>query len=127
MEEIKDALSDIGAFNAAKKRGAALALLEKWYPAVERFEMQVKRLEKSFDSLKAENAALSVEVDQTEKRQFEAFAKYKILENEVSKYRKMMKKLPPEVQQQLMQKDKKRNSDDFACVAHGENTIIVTV
>ncbi|MDL2258613.1 plasmid recombination protein [Eubacteriales bacterium OttesenSCG-928-K08] len=111
---IREALSDISAFNAGKKRDAALALLSKWLPEAEKFTAQVKtvdahicKLEQAYEHergqavhyrSKALNNAESLEYKEME---------LEYLKKQYFKQKAILERIPPDVLEQVKQKKHK--------------------
>lgn len=107
-DEIVQALSDINAFNAGKKRDKALELLSAWLPDVEKFSREIGKQSAYIDSLKAQ---IGQEADYAERMRNEKYseelkvqkANQKIfkLERTNRQMERLLKKIPPEVLEEL--------------------------
>lgn len=115
FDEIRVALSDIGAFNAGRKRDAALELLSKWYPQADAFSAEVKKysdkihyLEGSVDIEKQNTAYWKGEAGELEDRVYKANRHIRELSAVNEKQERLLNRIPPEVLEQLKikQKDK---------------------
>ena len=99
--QIQGALDAINPLNAGKKSAEAVALLQKFFPNMERFESQVKKYRKEIDYLEKENAALAKKAASNEKdsigRQMES-AKLQI---EYRNLRQFVDSLPDEIKRQV--------------------------
>lgn len=68
MEQIRETMNDMGAFNLSKKREAVMQQLAEWIPKVGSFEKWMKQVEKGNQDLKDSIAALKDEKQNLEKR-----------------------------------------------------------
>ena len=116
-EEIRVALSDIGAFNAGKKRDAALQLLAKWYPQVDAFSAEIKKvsdkilhLEGSVSIEKQNTAYWKGENAELEERIYKANSHIRELTAINEKQKRLLEKLPPEVLEQLQAKKRDKGA-----------------
>lgn len=57
--QIQAVLDGINPINAGKKRDETLALLQKFFPGMERFETQIRKYKREIDQLEKENAVLA--------------------------------------------------------------------
>ena len=57
-KQITDLLENTNFFNAGKNTDKAVELLQKFFPAMENFQTQVRKYDKTISSLKSDNAAL---------------------------------------------------------------------
>ena len=57
--QIQAVLDGINPLNAGKKKEEALALLQRFFPSMERFETQVRKYKREIDQLEKQNAALT--------------------------------------------------------------------
>lgn len=115
FDEIRVALSDIGAFNAGKKRDAALELLSKWYPQADAFSAEVKKYS---DKIQHLEGSISIERQNTvywkgeaaelEERVYKANHNIRELVASNEKQKRLLNRIPPDVLEQLRvrQKDK---------------------
>lgn len=108
MEEIRQDLDGINAFNAGRKTDEVLHKLEKWFPAAEDFETQVKKLQKEVDSASLENAQLAGQLGEMDDKQFDMLLRVKALEHENRRYQKFIDQLPPEYKEQMKKKQKEK-------------------
>ena len=109
--QIKTALDGINPLNAGKKRDEAVALLEKFFPAMENFETQIKKYKNEIAYLEKANAAIAKKAASNEKdsvdRQMET-AQLKIEHRDLLTF---VDSLPDEIKQQIRttpQKSKKQ-------------------
>ena len=103
-DEIVQALSDINAFNAGKKRDKALELLSAWLPDVEKFSREIGKQSAYIDSLKSQ---IEQEADYAERMRNEKFE----LQRTNSQMERLLKKIPPEVLEELQKQNKNRSRE----------------
>ena len=116
--EIVNALSDINAFNAGKKRDKALELLSEWLPDVERFSKEINKQSAYIDSLKerigqeADYAgrlregkyAEELKVQKANQRIFE-------LQRTNRQIERILKKIPPELLEEIQKPNRKQSKE----------------
>lgn len=116
--EIVNALSDINAFNAGKKRDKALELLSEWLPDVERFSKEINKQSAYIDSLKerigqeADYAgrlregkyAEELKVQKANQRIFE-------LQRTNRQMERILKKIPPELLEEIQKPNRKQSKE----------------
>jgi predicted nucleic acid-binding Zn-ribbon protein len=116
--EIVSALSDINVFNAGKKRDKALELLSSWLPEVEKFSKEIQKQQSYIDSLKEkigqesdyagrmrdEKYAEELKVQKANQRIFE-------LQRTNQQMERLLKKIPPEVLDEIQKSNKNRNRE----------------
>ena len=117
-DEIVQALSDINAFNAGKKRDKALELLSAWLPDVEKFSREIGKQSAYIDSLKSQ---IEQEADYAERMRNEKYseelkvreANKKIFELQRTnrQMERLLKKIPPEVLEELQKQNKNRSRE----------------
>lgn len=117
VDEIRVALSDIGAFNAGKKRDKALEILLKWYPQAEAFSTEIKKYEGNVSKLKDD---ASIEKQNTaywkehsgelEERIYKANVHIRELSAVNDKQKRLLDRIPPEILEQLQAKKKDRGA-----------------
>ena len=117
-DEIVQALSDINDFNAGKKRDKALELLSAWLPDVEKFSREIGKQSAYIDSLKSQ---IEQEADYAERMRNEKYseelkvreANKKIfeLQRTNSQMERLLKKIPPEVLEELQKQNKNRSRE----------------
>ncbi|MBC8532313.1 MobV family relaxase [Gehongia tenuis] len=117
-EEIVNALSDINAFNAGKKRDKAVALLENWLPEVEKFSREISKQSAYIDSLKER---IGQESDYAERMRDGKYAEelkvqkanQKIfeLQRTNSQMERILKKIPPEVLEEIQKNNRKKSRE----------------
>lgn len=104
QKAIEQAVSEITMLNAGKKKEEALALLDRFFPRLEAHLGQVKKYQATIDYLTQENAGLKEKVaDQTSVRKTLEAAQ---LKRENEQLRQLIAKIPPEVREQLRQRDR---------------------
>lgn len=104
QKAIEQAISEITMLNAGKKKEEALALLDRFFPRLEAHLGQVKKYQATIDYLTQENAGLKEKVkDETSiMKQLEAAR----LKRENEQLRQLIAKIPPEVREQLRQRER---------------------
>lgn len=117
-EEIVNALSEINAFNAGKKRDKALELLAAWLPEVEKFSREIGKQQAYIDSLKAEigqeadyaermrdgKYAEELKVQQANRKIFE-------LQRTNAQMERLLSKIPPEVLEELQKSSRNKSKE----------------
>lgn len=117
-EEIVAALSDINAFNAGKKRDKALSLLSAWLPEAEKFSREIGKQSAYIDSLKKK---IGQESDYAGRLRDEKYAEelkvrkanQKIFELQRTNQQleRLLKKIPPEVLEELQKQNRNRSRE----------------
>jgi hypothetical protein len=109
------ALSDIGAFNAGRKRDEALAILAEWLPEARRFTAQVKTVDSEITRLKegqrkdadyegrlrSKNYGLEEEALHAKQETYQ-------LKERLRKTERLLSKVPPEVLEQIQENPRQR-------------------
>lgn len=111
--EICNAINDIGLMNNAKKKDAALALLGKYAPEMAQLKVQLQStdkhiayLEKELRGMQRSNSDYRNLNYEQEKELEEANYKIYELNQKQKELEKVISKIPPEVLQQMAQKEK---------------------
>lgn len=114
LEKLETALNGINVLNAGKKREEAVALLAQLLPEVESFQAEIQRMQQAvLQSLSMqrcsaeENEALKGELTAERCKSAEQRAKLVVLEKRYERAEKLLKQLPPELLNRLMQKSEK--------------------
>ena len=114
LEKLETALNGINVLNAGKKREEAVALLAQLLPEVESFQAEIQRMQQAvLQSLSMqrcsaeENEALKGELTAERCESAEQRAKLVVLEKRYERAEKLLKQLPPELLNRLMQKSEK--------------------
>ena len=116
--EIVNALSDINAFNAGKKRDKALELLAAWLPDVEKFSKEIGKQQAYIDSLKAKigqeadyaermrdgKYAEELKVQQANRKIFE-------LQRTNAQMERLLFKIPPEVLAEIQKPNRNKSKE----------------
>ena len=103
-KQITDLLENTNFFNAGKNTDKAVELLQKFFPAMENFQTQVRKYDKTISSLKSDNASLKSQTQDLSRQVKEATsssirkkmddvrlrADYENLQN-------LMNRIPPEI------------------------------
>ena len=117
-DEIVQALSDINAFNAGKKRDKALALLSVWLPDMEKFSREIKKQSDYIESLKqkvgqAEKAADYLRDDKLaeERKAQEANRRIFELQRTNQQLERLVKRIPPDVLAELQKAGKGKTKE----------------
>lgn len=107
-------MNGINVLNAGKKREEAVALLAQLLPEVESFQAEIQRMQEAVSrSLSMqrcsaeENEALKGELTAERRKSAEQRAKLVVLEKRYERAEKLLKQLPPELLNRLMQKSEK--------------------
>ena len=106
--QIQAVLSGINPLNAGKKKEEVLALLQKFFPGMERFETQVKKYRREIDRLEMENAGLEKKLEAEKpsvKEQLEAGK----IQTEYRRLKQFVDSLPDEIKRQARTAQKNRN------------------
>ena len=109
-KKIEKELSDINPFNAKTKRENAVQLLNKWFPAMEDFEAEIKKYQKSINILSKENDGLTAEVKAAEDGRFARFLETKKIESQLLEIRKFVDFIPEDLRRQLKEDYKQSKS-----------------
>lgn len=118
-ERIVAALSDINAFNAGKKKEAALAIIAEWLPEAQRFTAQlgsvdtyvsdVKREYKAAEAfIGAENRYLQDKVDEMDKAYVRSQHEVYELRESLRKQKKLLDRIPKNVLEAVRQTTKRK-------------------
>ncbi len=116
--EIVNALSDINAFNAGKKRDKALELLAAWLPDMEKFSKEIGKQQAYIDSLKAKigqeadyaermrdgKYAEELKVQQANRKIFE-------LQRTNAQMERLLSKVPPEVLAEIQKTSRNKSKE----------------
>ncbi|MEM5768455.1 MAG: MobV family relaxase [Bacillota bacterium] len=114
-ERIVAALSDINAFNAGKKKEAALAIIAEWLPEARKFTAQIGSVDSYISDVKreykaaevfisAENLALKDKVDELDKAYVRSQREAYELRETLRKQKKLIDLIPKDVLDSLKQK-----------------------
>jgi len=115
FEQVRQALSDIGAFNAGRKRDEALAILADWLPDARKLTAQVKTVNKQIEFYKDTANNYSRHNDHLRSENYEQEESIKSLsrtahdlQQQLKKQQRLLDKIPPEVIEQLNKQTKQR-------------------
>jgi len=86
--------------NASKKRDEALALLQKFFPSMEKFETQVRKYKREIGRLEQSNAALAKKAAAGEKEIFSKQLETAQLQADYHNLQRFVDSLPEEVKRQ---------------------------
>ena len=100
-KQITAELDGINPLNAGKKRDAALALLQKWFPSMENFEGEIKKYQKTIDQLAADNTALTAKVKEADSGKFARTLEIGKLKSQQMELQKFVDSIPPDLYNQL--------------------------
>ena len=115
VQEITSALADINAFNAGKKREAALAMLSQWLPDAESFTRQVKTVDgyiksletggKAFEAmLKNDISDLKDKLNEKNESLFQYHQEVRRLQEALRAQQRLLQRIPPKVLEELKEK-----------------------
>lgn len=107
-ERIVAELSDINAFNAGKKKDAALAIIAEWLPEAQRFTAQLGNVESYVSDIKrqykavedligSENRYLQDKVDELDKAHVQSQREVYELREALRKQKKLLDRIPREM------------------------------
>jgi len=95
--QIKTALDGINPLNAGKKRDEVVVLLEKFFPAMENFETQVKKYRNEIEYLEKATAVLAQKAASNEKDKLDRQMETARLRSEYRDLREFIDSLPDEI------------------------------
>jgi len=98
--QIQASLDSINPLNASKKRDEALALLQKFFPNMEKFETQVRKYRREIGRLEQSNAALAKKAAAGEKESFSKQLETAQLQADYHNLQQFVDSLPEEVKRQ---------------------------
>ena len=98
--QIQTVLDGINPLNASKKRDEAQALLQKFFPSMERFETQVRKYRREIDRLEKSNAVLAKKAVAGEKESFSKQLETAQLQSDYYNLQRFVDALPEEVKRQ---------------------------
>lgn len=118
-ERIVAALSDINAFNAGKKKEAALAIIAEWLPEAQRFTAQLGSVDSYVSDIKreyraveafigSENRYLQDKVNELDKAHVRSQHEVFELREALRKQRKLLDRIPKEIVNSLITEQKRR-------------------
>ncbi len=103
-KQITDLLENTNFFNAGKNTDKAVVLLQKFFPAMENFQTQVRKYDKTISSLKSDNASLKRQKQDLTRQVKEATTnsiRKKMddarLRADYEKLQKLVNRIPPEI------------------------------
>ncbi|MCL1976287.1 MAG: plasmid recombination protein, partial [Firmicutes bacterium] len=99
-KKIQSTLDGINPLNAEKKKDDALALLNKFFPNMERFETQVRKYKREIDYLEKENTALAKKAASNEKDSIGRQMETAKLQADYHNLRQFVDSLPDEIKRQ---------------------------
>lgn len=100
-EDIKQALADINAFNAGKKRDAALTSLVEWLPEAQKFTAQVKNTQGYIAQLEGNNLALQGKLQGKNEKYEDLLTEAVYLKHTVKCQQRLLDKVPKNVLEQI--------------------------
>jgi len=98
--QVQAALDGINPLNAGKQKEEALALLQKFFPSMERFESQVKKYKREIDQISKENIVLAKKAAAGEKVGIGKQLEESKLKADYQNLRRFVDSLPEEVKRQ---------------------------
>ena len=103
-KQITDLLESTNIFNAGKNTDKAVELLQKFFPAIENFQTQVRKYDKTISSLKSDNVSLKRQTQDLSRQVKEATSssiRKKMddarLRADYENLQKLMGRIPPEI------------------------------
>jgi len=109
--QIQAALDGITPLNAGKKRDEALALLQKFFPGMEKFETQVRKYKGEINRLEKSNAALAKKAAAGEKESFSKQLETATLRADYHNLRRFVDSLPEQVKRQAKLPQRTHNQE----------------
>jgi len=100
ITQIQDVLDGINPLNAGKRRDEAVALLQKFFPNMEKFETQVKKYRHEINQLEKENATLAKRAEAGEKVSINRELAVGQLKSDYQNLQRFVESLPEEVKRQ---------------------------
>lgn len=121
-DEIVKAVSDIGMFNAGKKRDEALAVLEKHIPDMTKFTAQIQRTDKYISELEKDKErikgllaekteTMGEQLNEARDRVFLMESELRRMKKEQKRYEKVLERIPSEILEKAL---KRKNRDDLS-------------
>ena len=114
LEKLEAALNGINVLNAGEKREEAIETFKQLLPEVESFQAEIQRMQQAVSQSLSmqrcsaeENEALKDELTAERRKSAEQRAKLAVLEERYKRAANMLKQLPPELVNRLMQKSEK--------------------
>lgn len=98
--QIQAILDGINPINAGKKRDETLALLQKFFPGMERFETQIRKYKREIDQLEKENAVLAKKAAAGEKSSISKQLEDAKLRSNYLNLRQFVDSLPDDIKRQ---------------------------
>ncbi len=98
--QIQATLDGINPLNAGKKRDEVLALLQKFFPGMERFETQVRKYKREINQLEKENTALAKKAEAGEKASIGKQMEEAKIKSDYQNLRRFVDSLPEEIRRQ---------------------------
>ena len=109
--QIQTTLDGINPLNAGKKKDEALALLQKFFPNMERFESQVRKYSREIDYLEKENATLAKKAASNEKDSIGRQMETAKLQANYHNLRQFVDSLPDEIKRQIRTPQKSQQQE----------------
>jgi len=106
-DKIRSVIEGINPLSAGRKSDEALALLQKFFPGMERFESQVRKYKREIDSLEKENAALTKRAEAGEKVSISRELSQNKLRSDYETLKRFVDSLPEEIKRQARTPQKK--------------------
>jgi len=108
---IRETLNGINPLNAGKKADEVVAMLDKFFPNMERFEAQIRRYKREIDSLEKENTMLAKKAVVGEKGSIAKQLNQNKLRSDYDELKRFMNSLPDEIKQYAKQKQISKNKE----------------
>ena len=100
ITQIQDVLDGINPLNAGKRRDEAVALLQKFFPNMEKFETQVKKYRREINQLEKDNAVLAKRAEAGEKVSINRELAVGQLKSDYQNLQRFVDSLPEEIKRQ---------------------------
>jgi len=111
ITQIQDVLDSINPLNAGKRRDEAVALLQKFFPNMEKFETQVRKYRREINQLEKDNAVLAKRAEAGEKVSINRELAVGQLKADYQNLQRFVDSLPEEIQRQANMPQRKINHE----------------
>lgn len=109
--QIQKELSDINPINAKKKREHVIKLLHKWFPAMEGFETQIRKYQRTINLLEKERLEFVQRAKEGNDHRFITRLEINNLQSEIKSLRRFISSLPEDVRHELQKKQQQNKND----------------
>ena len=100
IAQIQDVLDGINPLNAGKRRDEVIALLQKFFPNMEKFETQVRKYRREISQLEKDNAVLAIRAEAGEKVSINRELAVGQLKADYQNLQRFVDSLPEEIKRQ---------------------------